>query len=304
MTHDTHELTAGLVFLGDRCLDIVRIGNQVVATLGWLDRPVAHRSTQSDHCIKMGCTGFDVSLTIETKHHVPGLEQPAAQYLAVTVARTDAEDGARPDPENSEEDRHALAILAHLLRALHLSLVADHVQWMHPPALLSRAEFESAIVSPLEKSHRATQAEIRPIRPVRPKVVRRLRARHLPDVETTNQVLQDRFETNQRDAPQGQPDIPEDLRSVFRTEPNDQPDGSQQQDIREQTAPLRLTVWMMTIILALFALPVAAGLALINLMRGENLRLASQTAALTGVFTSLHVTGATAQALGTIQSLM
>jgi len=46
----------------------------------------------------------------------------------------------------------------------------------------------------------------------------------------------------------------------------------------------------------LFALPVAAALAVINLLRGENMRLASQTAALTGTFVVLTAHGQIAQA--------
>ena len=309
MIHATHELTAGLVFLEDRRLDIVRIGNQAAATLGWLDSPVLRQSTQSDQYIELGCAGFDLTLRIETEHRLKGLEQPAALYLAVTITRDDAvaDADAAPGPAKDNEDWQTLSILAHLMRSLHLSLVADHVQWMHPEALLSRAEFESAIVSPGDKSHRASQAGTRPIhptRPTRPRIMRRRRARHLPDVELTNQVLQNRFDTDPGDAPQGQPPIPPDLRAVFRAEPDGAPHEMPSKDIREETAALRLTVWMMTFILALFALPVAAGLAMINLLRGENLRLASQTAALTGLFTSLHVTGATAQALSTVQTLM
>ena len=60
----------------------------------------------------------------------------------------------------------------------------------------------------------------------------------------------------------------------------------------------------MTITLGLFALPVAAALAIVNLMRGENLRLASQTAAMTGLFLTLQVNGATAQALQAMQDLL
>jgi len=306
MIHATQDLTAGLVFLEDRRLDIVRIGNQAAATLGWLDRPVSHQSTQSDQCTQLGCDGFDLTLRIETDHRLEGLEQPAALYLAVTITRVTAaaEAGGTPDPAEDNEDWQTLSILAHLMRSLHLSLVADHVQWMHPEALLSRAEFESAIVTPRVRSHSPSRTGTRPVRPIRPKVVRRLRARRLPDVEATNQVLQNRFDTDPDDAPQGQPPIPPNLRAVFRSEPDGAPRETPSQDIREETAALRLTVWMMTFILALFALPVAAALALINLLRGENLRLASQTAALTGLFTSLHVTGATAQALSTVQTLM
>jgi hypothetical protein len=61
---------------------------------------------------------------------------------------------------------------------------------------------------------------------------------------------------------------------------------------------------MMTITLGLFALPVAVGLAIVNLLRGENLRLASQMTALTGTFMVLSATGQIAQAAGVVQTIL
>jgi hypothetical protein len=92
------------------------------------------------------------------------------------------------------------------------------------------------------------------------------------------------------------------LRAAFcEPETEELPDPSA--GIREETAPLRLSVWMMTFTLAIFALPVAAGLMVFNLLRGENLRLASQTAALTGLFMSLQASGAMAEAVEMVRGL-
>jgi hypothetical protein len=55
---------------------------------------------------------------------------------------------------------------------------------------------------------------------------------------------------------------------------------------------------------ALLCLPVGITLLLINMLRGENLRLSSQTAALTGTFITLQATGSMAQAADTLQMLL
>jgi hypothetical protein len=60
----------------------------------------------------------------------------------------------------------------------------------------------------------------------------------------------------------------------------------------------------LSIAVALLCLPVGVALAVINLLRGENLRLASQTAALTGTFVTLQATGAVAQATQVIQTVL
>ncbi|MBZ0122476.1 MAG: hypothetical protein K8F31_01155, partial [Roseovarius sp.] len=72
----------------------------------------------------------------------------------------------------------------------------------------------------------------------------------------------------------------------------------------ETTAPLRLSAWLISFAVALFALPVGVMLLILNLAKGENLRLASQTAALTGTFIALQSYGTMAHAMNTLQGLI
>ncbi|WP_297774697.1 hypothetical protein [uncultured Roseovarius sp.] len=291
MTKSTHKVTAGLVFLGSRTFDIVRIGNQISKTLDWLDEPTTGLRILSDCAATLQTDRFDVALEIETDRKVATLEAPAAQYLALRLISNDVAPQA---------DEHlTLSIMAHVLRVLHGSLSPDYVQWVHPLAVLSHAEFLAA-VTPRERD----EEEDIPQPDFTPQKAAQAARSRLPDIEATNQVLQARF-GSRHEMVQSGGGINRDLRAVFR-EPEDgdtavMADG---EAVREETAPLRLAVWMMTITLALFALPVAAGLAVFNLLRGENLRLASQTAALTGLFTTLQVHGATAQVLETVQGML
>ena len=56
--------------------------------------------------------------------------------------------------------------------------------------------------------------------------------------------------------------------------------------------------------LLLVALPVGVALLLVNLIKGENLRLSSQTAALTGTFVAFQSVGLTASAVAILQQLI
>lgn len=289
MANSTQRVTAGLVFLGTRNFDIVRIGNRISIVLDWLGEQTTGLRILSDNAALLQSDHFVLRIEIHQDYRLAALDQPAEHFLALSLSPT--------DPEAPPQTQLALSILAHVLRALHSTLAPDYVQWIHPLALLSHAEFLEAITFQEEPEVPAPQAEIMSHPAATP-----ARGR-LPDIDATHQALHARF-VSESDA------MPEDrmtgaLRAVFRDslEPADAA-ASQSDDIRESTAPLRLSVWLMTITLGLFALPVAAALAVINLMRGENLRLASQTAAMTGFFLTLQVNGATAQALQTVQGLL
>lgn len=290
MANSTHRVTAGLVFLGTRSFDIVRIGNRISMTLDWLDEQTTSLRILSDCAANLHSERFVLRIEIKQDYKVATLEQRAPQFLALSLTPT--------DPEAPIESRLDLSVMAHVLRSLHATLAPDYVQWVHPLAVLSHAEFLDAVTAQEDDiADQEPQATVT-LHPA----VQAARNR-LPDIEATHHALQARLSVERA----GDPDahVTGALRAMFR-ETSDSSDTapSPQDAIREKTAPLRLTVWMMTITLALFALPVAAALAVFNLLRGENLRLASQITALTGFFISLQVTGATAQALQTVQGLL
>ena len=71
-----------------------------------------------------------------------------------------------------------------------------------------------------------------------------------------------------------------------------------------RAAPLRLSAWMLSFAVALFALPLGVMLLVLNCAKGENLRLASQTAALTGTFIGFQTFGTTAHAMTALQGFI
>lgn len=279
MTHTTHKVTAGLVFLGMRALDITAITKRIAHTLDQLGVELTAQRCLSEEAAVLRTRDFDLRVTIERKRHIPKLDLPADHYIGLTLMR---EDGPLwTDPEASQ------TVLAQTLAALHVPLAPDFVQWTEPDALLTRAEFRAAISPPQDAETRRTR--------------RRPGRERLPDVETAYSGLQYSI-PGAGDHSEADEARLQALRAAFcdpePEEVDDPGDG-----IREPTAPLRLSVWMMTITLGLFALPVAAALTVFNLLRGENLRLASQTAALTGMFMALQANGAVADVLKIVQSL-
>ena len=80
------------------------------------------------------------------------------------------------------------------------------------------------------------------------------------------------------------------LREVFLsdaadTETRDEDHGEQPNQLQ------RLTTWMLAITVGMFSLPVAAALVVINLLRGEDMRLSAQALSLTGLFIALNSSG-------------
>lgn len=70
------------------------------------------------------------------------------------------------------------------------------------------------------------------------------------------------------------------------------------------SVPQRLSAWLLTYAVMLLAFPVGLFLFLMTVFKGENPRLASQTAALTGTFLSFQTFGTTAQAMEAMQAVL
>lgn len=282
MTPSSHKVTAGLVFLGNRTFDMAAMICRIAETLEHLGERVTERRLLSEEIAVVRAAGFDCRLQIAGPCDLARLDGPAARRILVTLMR---EGGVEPG-----EQERLQAVIAHLLARLQAVLLPDYVQWTDPDAVLTRAEFCAAVAN--------TAAMPVPARKPRPKK----RTRRLPDVEAAYAELRAQMpELARMNTEEERLDA---LRAAFRDPEPERLAEEVSDDLREPTEPLRLAVWMMTITLGLFALPVAAALTVINLMRGENLRLTSQMAALTGFFMVLSSTGQIAQAAGVLQSVI
>ncbi len=281
-------VSAGLVFLGMRDLDIAEAGNQVVATFETLNNKVTGLRILSETTARINSERFSVWLNIETDFPVPRLSQTAPLYLAVHIA---ANDGAieRSDRDNA---------LAHILKALQSVVAADYVRWVSSEALLPSVDFMAATRSISVPVYSAPRR--RPPEASRPGP----RRGTLPTVEETNTLLHSRL--TREDVLDVEEKLHADLRSIFRDEQEEREFQRKETAAAEakQRDRLRLSAWFFSIAVAILALPVGVALIIINFFKGEDLRLNSQAAALTGLFVALGATGATDTATSVLLGLV
>ena len=283
---------AGLIFTRFRDLDVIEVANHVVASFEALGHHVTSRHILSDNRAMVTTKNQELYLQVKDDVAVSALSDPAESYLAVSIAN-------KSETETTKFARDS--ILARVLQTLHLRLQPDFVKWIDSDVILSSAEFAKAI-GPAE-----TQSAKKPVRP------RRVTCnKALPDVEETNNQLHRRITEND-------PSIfdnvssPERLRKVFvenwvdpdilATNAATEALAREEEDI-EKVAPLRLSAWIMSFAVVLFALPIGITLLVLNLAKGENLRLASQTAALTGTFIAFQTFGTTPHAMTALQDIL
>jgi len=298
MINEDTPLTAGLIFLGSRDLDIVALGNRISTLLEAMDQKVSGIRILSDEKSLVRTQSHDISMEVKQDERIPGLRGAEALMLEIIIANSQDAD---PDVETTDAT-NAETILAHVLKTLQRRLSAEFVQWYTGDTLLRGTDFARAVTraenSPPSPERRARLAipTSQDVATVGVAPARVSQARLFPSVEETNEILQTRM--TQKQVLTGNVDIQSDLRSIFRENRGgeDIPLDELDEDI-EAVAPLRLSAWAFSFSVALFALPIGAILVVLNLMKGENLRLASQTAALTGTFIALNAYGATAEAM-------
>ena len=267
------------MFLGKKTFDIAAITCGIADTLDRLGERVDERRCESDTQAILCARHLVCRVRIAAGRPLPRLDELPAHILELRVEKQ-AGGGASAE-----------TLIAYLLASLQAALAPDYVQWTDPRAVLTRAEFRAAVAN--------TAAMPAPVRPV-PDATRPRRNR-LPDVEAAYTQLRAKMPGfGKGSAEEARIDA---LRAAFRDpDPAEATALAQSDDIREPTAPLRLSVWMLTLTLGLFALPVAVALAIVNLLRGENLRLAAHTTALTGTFMVLATHGQIAQAANLIRA--
>lgn len=282
---------AGLVFTSGRDLDIVEIANHAAGCIEGLGHRITGTHILSDTRARVITDQIELTLSAEEDVSFATLPAPAGMFLSVRIAARDAAQLTRFTRDS---------VLARTLQKLHELLEPDYVKWNGSDVLLAATDFARAV----------GLRQPRPTGKVRPRRV--ISHKRLPDIEETNDTLQRRI-SNQDPAIFGNATTPDRLRKVF-TEDWIDPDlvaeqaaaEAQARDMEdiETAAPLRLSAWLISFAVALFALPVGVMLLILNLAKGENLRLASQTAALTGTFIALQSYGTMANAMNAIQGLI
>jgi len=296
MTNTGRFATAGLAFTTFRDLDIVQVANHVVNSLDALGHRVMRTQILSDTRAFVTARDYEVHLAVEEEVALPALPAPVGSYLSVSVVCGDpaaASTFARD------------AVIARTLQTLHRDLEPDYIKWIDTDVVLTSADFTRATGPDATAPGSDWSADPTPGRATTGR-------KPLPDIEETNDILQRRLTDCDPAIFDGR-STPDHVRDFF-SHPHADPAPSvaeaaataraqELQDI-ERAAPRRLSAWLISLAVAVFALPVGVALMVLNLMKGENLRLASQTAALTGTFIALEAYGSTAHAMGLIQGLL
>lgn len=277
MTGKTWE-SAGLVFLGDKFFDIVDTSNRVGNILESNDKPITGIRILSDESALVKSRHFDIWLKLVEEATVAPLKKNVPVMLEVNIALGDVPAGDWP----------LETTLAFVLKSLHKTFRADLIKWICEDVVLTSEEFDLA-TSELEEL------------PRKPKPSLPRQRRQFPEIKNTNEVLQDRLSETGGigNTYGGSGDFIYRLRQALK--PQDEP--AQESGEQIETPALRLSAWFVSFIVAILSLPVGAALIAYNLLKGENLRLTSQTAALTGTFVTFQVLGTTAQAMNALQNI-
>ena len=289
MDNEKDWLTSGLVFLGYRDLDIVKIANRVVHSFEGLDEKVTSVRVLSDVCAIVSTCDHLVRLAICEDIEIATLQTPAEFFLAVQI-KSNLDETGKPGSTPMQID----SVLAHTLTLLHWSLSPDYVKWIGRTAILSSTDFIKATTRPENQENIPLQKD--------PAMTSR--AKELPEIEETADILQQRLLARQVVADQEHA-RDSDLRAIFQENyPTETTRVAVVVDAIKHSDLQRLSAWLMAFSVFLFCVPVGIALIIYNLIKGENLRLSSQAAALTGTFVTLNVYGTTAQAMETIQVLV
>lgn len=185
-------------------------------------------------------------------------------------------------------------ILVCLLRALQKSLNADYIRLNGQESLFAGKDFLH-ITAPLEVSDNMAVSSAHTSYDTLPVSCK-------PTFPETRPTRPPPRALARSGAPQDQCDLFEAMRNPMKQQAEF--DTQTSRDINQNTPLLRLSAWLLSFSVAWLCLPLGCMLVVINLLRGENLRLASQTAALTGTFISFQALGMITQASTVLQSFL
>ncbi len=287
MKERIHWVSAGLVFLGTRDIDITDCAGRVGRALEQLGHRTNGTRIMPEASARITSCCHTLRISLKRDAPCPGLDTSAPLCMQVAVA--DMPGSARTDSHDMTRDM----LVTHLLKALNADLSADYVRWVGDSRLMTAEDF-NLITADLPAppvvlgGHHHTREQDR------------ARAEAPAPAGAAEEPLQVRSDTRLgRDA---QLDT---LRAFLRQidaedarETVPQPDAARPSDLQ------RLSAWLMSFAVVLLALPVGLGLVLFNLVKGENPRLAYQAAALTGMFIALQSQGNTAKAMTVMVSLL
>lgn len=281
---------AGLIFHGEESIDLLDVMTLTTGALKEIGQEVTRRSILSEMDARVETDRYRICLTLSANMVLPTLDDAADALLRIDVCRRDGATDALG------RDLAVDAVLARVVIGLNEHLQPTYLQWVDEKAIISAAEVAAATKLTEDPT---------PGTPVGRSKVAPSRAA-LSGIDELHATLDDRLERT----PPPEPfmialPIANDI-AVEDGIIEDVPEFSEMtiENIRDDSDKLRMSAWILSIAVACIALPVGLALMIINLVKGENVRLASQMAALSGLFVSFQANGATATALQTVQNAL
>ena len=267
-------VTAGLVFLGTRDIDITEAASRIRGTLEQMGHTITSCQIQTnENAVVVSCC-HTLRVTVEQDACVDEFSKQVPRLLSLAIAEDDMV--PVPDGRGLTNDM----VLTHALRDLHRHLSADYVRWTGHGRLLASTDFlmmTADLPGPIE-----TQGASGPTRKPTETATAAQDDTDAPElVHLRNFLLAVDANPELTHAALNGPEV-----------------------ARPLSTPQRLAAWLMAYAVLFLATPVGIALLLVNLFKGENPRLATQAAALTGTFLSFQAMGTTDQAIQTMQSFL
>ncbi|MFN3211125.1 MAG: hypothetical protein ACE369_19430 [Roseovarius sp.] len=297
MPETDKRVMAGLIFQGQCRIDLLDAVTHAADTLKQLGQKVRSLGFLSELDAGVESDRMRVCMTLCENIELPAFGGTADVLLRITVSR------ARNAPEDTPASLSLDAVLARVAIDLSDHLRPTHLQWIEDDAILSAEEIAFAKTASLPADPALVAVDTQSDK--HDAQIRKARAA-LTGIDDLHDVLDDRLE---RTPP------PDNAVFAYSAVSSDNlEDGiidefpaataSQIETITDGNDTMRLSAWLLSIAVACIALPIGVALVIINLVKGENLRLVSQTAALSGLFVSFQANGATATALQAVQDLL
>ncbi|MEY8837943.1 hypothetical protein AB9K41_02770 [Cribrihabitans sp. XS_ASV171] len=282
----------GLVFLGDADGALDRFCRITTATLEDYGHPVDRQTITSPMEARVVASHYMVKLTLET---LPGGERDMllddAAGLNRRVKPRKPRDKQRLSIElmpvsagMDDRDISELMLVVMLYRMVDI-YASEYIEWLSPDVHLTIEQFLGAF------------ANVSPRRVHGRQQVIANKGKRFADVEETAPELAMQYDRiSGRAAHEGEAGFvrltdEEALALAFRATPHPNEVDAQNPEEQAENDIRRLTAWGMTGMLCFLSAPVAASMAVVNLVRGEDFRLNTQVLALTGAVATVASSG-------------
>ena len=275
----------GLVFLSDAKNTLLECSEIAQETLEDYGHAVAHVIPEVGSKTLLHTASYSVQLALSRPANISPCSQHGVRSQANENRGLRLEITLEPSFQAySEAETSELLMAVMLFRCLQV-FPAMEVEWMDTDTKLTQSQFTSAF------SGFATEPVAKPVRPRRPNS--NLFASiddTAADLDAQMDAVLGRRRNRGRSGLVALSDQ-EILALSYRTDPH--PDELTAKDLDGQpSSQLRLATWAMTGVLATVSAPVAASLAAVNLLRGEDFRLNTQVLSLSAFVAFMQGSGA------------